>query len=90
MAMQKNTPEKALRYARYIVQDIGMYNKKKVEDAIMSDTFFEALSELFAEGREQYESQVAPEILQSTNFFDRAIVDVLLYRKRHLTTHIWD
>ena len=90
MAILKNTPEKAMRYARYIVQDIGMYNKKKVEDAIMNDSFFESLSDLFAEGREQYESQVAPEILEQTNFFDRAIVDVLLYRKRHLTTHIWD
>ncbi len=90
MAILKNTPEKAMRYARYIVQDIGMYNKKKVEDAIQSDSFFDDLSDLFSEGREQYESQVDPEILKTTNYFDRAIIDVLLYRKRHLSSPIWD
>ena len=90
MAILKNTPEKAMRYARYIVQDIGMYNKKKVEDAIMTDTFFKDLEVLLAEGLEQYESQVSPEILEATNYFDRAVIDVLLYRKRHLSSPIWD
>lgn len=90
MAVKKDTPEKAMRYARYIVQDIEMYNKKKVEDALMKDSFFESLSDLFAEGREQYESQVSPGILEQTNYFDRAIVDVILYRKKTLNTPIWD
>jgi len=86
----KDTPEKAMRYARYIVQDIEMYNKKKVEEGIMKDTFFREMGELLAEGKEQYESQVTPEILSTTNFYDRAIVDVILYRKRHLASPIWD
>lgn len=90
MALKKDTPEKAMRYARYIVQDIEMYNKKKVEDALMKDTFFQELEDLFAEGREQYESQVLPDLLEKTNFFERAIVDVILFRKRHLNTPIWD
>ena len=90
MAILKNTPEKAMRYARYIVQDIGMYNKKKVEEAIMADSFFESLEMLLAEGREQYESQVTPKIVQDTNYFDCAVIDVLLYRKRHLSSPIWD
>lgn len=90
MALKKDTPEKAMRYARYIVQDIEMYNKKKVEEALMKDAFFEDLADLFAEGREQYESQVNPEILETTNFFERAIIDVILYRKRTLSTPIWD
>jgi hypothetical protein len=79
-----------MRYARYIVQDIGMYNKKKVEDAVANDKFFEDLRTLFEEGREQYESQVTPEILASTNYFERALIDVLLYRKRHISSPIWD
>lgn len=90
MALKKDTPEKAMRYARYILQDIEMYNKKKVEDALMKDTFFQELEDLFAEGREQYESQVLPDLLEKTNFFERAIVDVILFRKRHLNTPIWD
>jgi hypothetical protein len=67
-----------------------MYNKKKVEEALMKDTFFTDLADLFAEGREQYESQVPPDILDATNFFERAIVDVILFRKRNLNTPIWD
>ncbi len=90
MPILKNTPEKAMRYARYIVQDIGMYNKDKIEEAIKNDTFFEELQDLFEEGKEQYESNVDPEILKNTNFFERAIVDILLYRKRHINSPIWD
>ncbi|HAA53402.1 MAG TPA: hypothetical protein DCE42_01520 [Myxococcales bacterium] len=90
MALKKDTPEKAMRYARYIVQDIEMYNKKKVEASLATDSFFEDLKDLFSEGKEQYENQVTPEILEVTNFFERAIVDVILYRKKHLETPIWD
>ncbi len=90
MPLKKDTPEKAMRYARYIVQDIEMYNKKKVEEGLRNDTFFQDMKDLFAEGKEQYEGQVTPEILESTNFFERAIVDVILYRKKHLDTPIWD
>ncbi|MCB9639874.1 MAG: hypothetical protein H6728_11215 [Myxococcales bacterium] len=86
----KDTPEKAMRYARYIVQDIEMYNKKKVEEGVMKDTFFEDLQNFFAEGKEQYETQVKPEILATTNYFERAVVDVILYRKKNLESHIWD
>ena len=90
MALKKDTPEKAMRYARYIVQDIEMYNKKKVETGLINDSFFQDMKDLFAEGKDQYEGQVVPEILESTNFFERAIVDVILYRKKHLDSPIWD
>ncbi len=86
----KDTPEKAMRYARYIVQDIEMYNKKKVDESVMKDSFFEDLQNFFSEGKEQYEAQVKPEILATTNYFERAVVDVILYRKKNLESHIWD
>ena len=86
----KDTPEKAMRYARYIVQDIEMYNKKKVEEGIAKDTFFKDLEDFLAEGKEQYEVQVEPQLLAKSNFFDRAVVDVILYRKKNLDSPIWD
>ena len=86
----KDTHEKAMRYARYVASDIEMYNKDKVERGIMKDSFFQDMKDLLDEGREQYESQVTPEILASSNYFDRAIVDVILYRKGHLDSPIWD
>ena len=90
MGIKKDTPKKATRYARYIVQDIEMYNKKKVESSLQNDTFFQEMKDLLAEGKEQYEGQVTEEILKSSNFFERAIVDIILYRKKHLESPIWD
>ncbi|MEM1009427.1 MAG: hypothetical protein AAGJ35_10510 [Myxococcota bacterium] len=85
----KDTPEKAIRYARYIVQDIEMYNKKKVEESLAGDNFFEKLASLFSEGKEEYNAQVPPE-LQERGFFEQALVDVILYRKKNMELLIWD
>jgi len=47
------------------------------------------LQEEIAEGRAHYESRVNPKLLGSTNFFDRALVDVILARKGHIKSKIW-
>jgi len=82
-------PEKAVRLARAIASDIAMYNEDRVEEAIMNDSFFEDLSDEITEGRELYESRVASELIRSTNFYDRALVDIILVPKAHLNTNIW-
>ena len=86
----KDTPEKAIRYARYVASDIEMYNKEMAEEGILKDDFFDRMEELLREGQEQYESQVHAEIRESTNYFERAVVDVILYRKGHLDSSIWE
>ena len=41
------------------------------------------------EGRELYRSRVAPDLFARTNFYDRAICDVILKAKGHVKSKIW-
>lgn len=80
---------KAMRFARAIASDISLYNEAKIVKGIEEDTFFDALKDEIEEGRDLYRSRVSPEIYGSTNYFDRAIVDVVLARKGHIKSKIW-
>jgi hypothetical protein len=89
MAALIDTPEAANRLARAIASDLSLYNEAKIKEGIENDTFFSVLQEEIAEGRAHYESRVDPKILGSSNFFDRALVDVILARKGHIKSKIW-
>ena len=89
MAALIDTPEAANRLARAIASDLSLYNEAKIKEGIENDTGFSVLQEEIAEGRAHYESRVDPKILGSTNFFDRALVDVILARKGHIKSKIW-
>ena len=89
MATLIDTPEAANRLARAIASDLALYNEAKIKEGIEGDSFFSMLSDEIEEGRAHYQSRVKPELLKSTNFFDRAIVDVILARKGHIKSRIW-
>jgi hypothetical protein len=89
MAALIDTPEAANRLARAIASDLSLYNEAKIKEGIENDTFFSVLQEEIAEGRAHYQSRVDPKILGSSNFFDRALVDVILARKGHIKSKIW-
>jgi hypothetical protein len=80
---------KARRLARAIASDISMYNEAKIVKGIEQDNFFDALKDEIEEGRELYRSRVSPELYQSTNFFERAIIDIILKAKGHVRSRIW-
>ena len=82
-------PEQAIRLARAICSDVSLYNEEKIVRSIEQDSFFDALREELAEGREHYRSRVAPELFSRTNYFDRAIVDVILKSKARVRSRIW-
>ncbi|MEM7827984.1 MAG: hypothetical protein QW561_01445 [Candidatus Aenigmatarchaeota archaeon] len=84
-----NTPEAARRLARTIVSDIALYNRAKVREGIMNDNLFEILKEELEEGRRFYMNQVSPEILEKTNFFEEAIVDVMIKQCGNIRSNIW-
>jgi spore germination protein GerM len=84
-----DTPEAANRLARAIASDLSLYNEAKIKEGIENDSFFSVLQEEIAEGRAHYESRVDAKILGSSNFFDRALVDVILARKGHIKSKIW-
>jgi hypothetical protein len=83
------TPEAARRLARAIASDLSLYNQEKIHKGIQQDNFFEILAQEIEEGRTHYNSKVDPEVRAKTNFFDQAIVDVILKRSSHIQSKIW-
>jgi len=82
-------PEQAVRLARAICSDVSLYNEEKIVKGIEQDNFFDALKEELEEGRELYRSRVSPDLYARTNFYERAIVDVILKAKGHVKSKIW-
>jgi hypothetical protein len=88
MGVVKDT-DVARRIARAVVSDIALYNAKKVEEGVRNDTLFDLLKAEIEEGQGYYQSRVDPEIEKSTNYFDQALVDVLLKPTGHIPSKIW-
>jgi hypothetical protein len=80
---------KAMRLARAIASDISLYNEQKIIKGIEQDNLFDVLKEELEEGRELYKSRVSQELYRSTNFFDRAVVDIVVRSKGHVKSKIW-
>ena len=89
MAVPIDTPERAIRLARTIASDISLYNEEKIIRGLGEDKLFTELSDEIEEGRELYRARVSPELYERTNFFDRAIVDIILKSKGHVKSKIW-
>jgi hypothetical protein len=79
----------ARRIARAVVSDIALYNAKKVEEGIVNDTLFDLLKGEIEEGRAYYLSRIDPEIASDTNFFNQALVDVLIKPTGRIPSKAW-
>lgn len=82
-------PEVARRIARAVVSDIALYNARKVEEGIEKDTLFDLLKDEIEEGRSYYTSRVDPEIVEHTNYFNQALVDVLVKPSGRIPSKAW-
>jgi len=82
------TEEAARRLARAIASDLSLYNEEKIVRGIEHDNLFEELTEEVEEGRALYKSRVAPQLYQR-NFYDRALVDILVRSKAHIKSKLW-
>lgn len=82
-------PDAARRLARAIASDVALYNEPKIQQGIENDDFFERLAKELDEGRAHYDSKVDAGMRQATNFYDLAIVDIILKRKGHIKSKIW-
>jgi hypothetical protein len=80
---------KAQRLARAIASDISLYNEQKIIRGIEQDNLFDVLQDELEEGRVLYKSRVSPELYTTTNFFDRAVVDIVVRSKGHVKSKIW-
>lgn len=82
-------PDVARRIARAVVSDIALYNAKKVEEGIAGDSLFDLLREEIEEGRNYYQSRIDPDVGRSTNFFNEALVDVLVKPTGRIPSKVW-
>ena len=82
------TEEAARRLARAIASDLSLYNEEKIVNGITNDNLFDTLAEEIEEGRALFKRRVAAE-LYPKNFYDRALVDILVKAKGHIKSKIW-
>ena len=82
------TEEAARRLARAIASDLSLYNEEKIVEGVQSDRLFEVLADEIEEGRALFKSRVAPD-LYAKNFYDRAIIDILVRSKGHVRSKMW-
>ena len=82
------TEEAARRLARAIASDISLYNEEKVVEGISDDSLYDVMAEELEEGRALFQSRVAPS-MQAKNFYDRAVIDILVRAKAHIDSKMW-
>ena len=82
------TEEAARRLARAIASDLSLYNEDKIVSGIQNDNLFDALAEEIEEGRALYKRRVSPD-LYPRNFYDRALIDILVKAKGHIKSKLW-
>lgn len=87
--MQIEDAEKARRLARTIVSDIALYNREEIKKAIKNDNLFEVIAEELERGKKLYDSRVSPEIQKKVNYYNQAIVDVLVKQNANVESSIW-
>ena len=81
--------ERAKRLARLIVSDIIIYNQDKIVEGIKEDTLFDLLKEDIEVGRTYYEKNIDPAITGPTEYFDHALVDILIKGRGNIPSKIW-
>lgn len=82
------TEEAARRLARAIASDLSLYNAEKIAEGIKSDNLFEVLADEIEEGRALFKNRVSPALFQK-NFYDRAIIDILVRPQGHVPSRLW-
>lgn len=82
------TEEAARRLSRAIASDLSLYNEDKIVEGVKGDNLFAVLEGEIEEGRALFRSRVAPELFEK-NFYDRAIIDILVRSKGHVESVMW-
>jgi hypothetical protein len=82
------TEEAARRLARAIASDLSLYNEEKIVEGVVGDNLFDVLADEIEEGRALFKSRVAPELYKK-NYYDRAIIDILVRSKGHVQSPLW-
>ena len=90
MAVDRKDPlERAKRLARLIMSDIVLYNQEKIAEGIKNDTLFEVLEDVLEEGRRYYDKNVDPAAAAQADYFNLAVVDILVKGRANVQSTIW-
>jgi hypothetical protein len=90
MAVDRKDPhERAKRLARLIVGDIVLYNREKITEGIRNDTLFQVLERELEEGRKYYQKNVDPVVARQADYFNLAVVDILVRGRGDVESKIW-
>ncbi len=65
------------------------YNPEKLRSGIEHDDLFERLDEELERARRYFEERVDVQLARERGIFDRALVDVLVYRSGGIRSRIW-
>jgi hypothetical protein len=82
-------PERVARLARAILSDVMLYHAEQVRQGIEADDLFERLRPELDEAKVYFESRVEADVARECNAWNRALVDVLVFRSRHVRSRIW-
>ena len=80
--------DRARQLARAIASDLTLYHESKILEGLERDSLFDVMRDEIEEGRTLYKGRVTPEVF-ALNIYDRALVDVMLKSKAHVTSRIW-
>ena len=83
------TDEAARRLARAIASDLSLYNEEKIVEGVTGDNLLDLLADEIEEGRSLFKSRVAPELYAATNYYDRAVIDIIIRSKGHIRSRLW-
>ena len=81
--------QRAERLARAVLSDVMLYNAERVRAGIEADDLFDRLRPELDEARAFFEERVDPDVVAKSNAFDRALVDVLVFRSGRICSRIW-
>ena len=87
--MKITDPERARRMARVLVSDLVSYAPVQVRIGLEKDDLFERLGGEIERARTFYQSSVDASLRERERIFNHAIVDVMIYGSRRISTHIW-
>ena len=86
-----NDEKKAAQRARVIASDMTIYPDIQTQDraGIKNDNLFAELQDIMPRRASTSSSYVSPDIVENTNIFEKAFIDIVFANTAHIESEIW-
>lgn len=81
--------KRANRLARAIASDISIYYGDKIKRGLENDNLFDEIKSELQEGIQLFRQKVTSDIVDGTNIFERAVIDIIIASRAHISTPIF-